>query len=75
MGPCICGSARILSVSGKTSDGCCMDYGDVQYDGYIPSGLNLGHGDYLEFDLCLECGHIKGTFPISDATVIGALES
>ena len=73
---CVCGSNRtLLFVSGKTSDGCFSKYGDVENDGYVPSGLNLGCGDYLEFKMCLECGRIQGKvpFPISEDMVLEAL--
>ena len=49
---CVCGSNRtLLSVSGKTSDMCSASYGDFESEGYVPSGLNIGGGDYLEFKM------------------------
>jgi len=32
-----------------------------------------GGDDYLEFSLCMECGTVQGTFPVSDNTIIEAL--
>lgn len=57
---------RIMQVSGKVSDMCSLSFNDIGYDGYVPEGLNLGGGDYLEFEFCLDCGTIMGNFPISD---------
>jgi hypothetical protein len=51
-----CDSNRILSISGKTSDLCSSLYAGREYNGYIPHNLGIGGGDYIEFDLCLECG-------------------
>ena len=50
-----------MRVSGKVSDMCWMEYlkTGVEYDGYVPSGLGIGSGDYIEFDYCLACGQIQ----------------
>lgn len=66
---CKCGSSRILSVSGKVGDMCDVRIGDDSYSGYVPSGLNIGGGDYLEFRLCLDCGQHQGAFPVKENTV------
>jgi hypothetical protein len=66
---CTCGSERILSVSGKVSDMCDVHIGDISHDGYVPSGLNIGGGDYLEFSVCLDCGKQQGTFPVTEEAV------
>lgn len=63
---CTCGSNRIVNVTGKTSDLCFISYEDLEHDGYVPSNLNIGGGDYLEFSMCLDCGRIQGKFPITD---------
>lgn len=70
---CKCGSTRILSVSGKTSDMCFVQYQGAKRDDYVPDGLNIGSGDYLEFSLCLECGKVQGDFPIAEEKVQEAL--
>lgn len=73
---CSCGSTRILSVSGKTNDMCVIAYGAIDRDGYVPHGLGIGGGDYLEFDLCLECGKHQGDyFPISEEKVSEILKN
>ena len=73
---CECGSDRIMFVNGKTSDMCQCVYQDINKDGYVPSGLPFSdkYGDYIEFDLCLECGRMQGKFPVSDAKVKKAIE-
>jgi hypothetical protein len=38
----------------------CGDYPD---NGYVPSGLGIGGGDYIDFKLCLSCGQIQGEWP------------
>ena len=71
-----CKHERILDVNAKCSDCCAIHYKDIEYDGYVPSGLNLGEesGDYIEIKICLDCGKIQnGTFPISEKTVIASL--
>lgn len=68
---CKCGSDRILFVSGKVSDMCFMQQGEVEHNGYVVSGLRVGCGDYLEFDVCLDCGQMQvsdeeGWTPVPD---------
>jgi len=70
MAKCIrCGSGRILGVGGKCSDCCDVSYEGQSHDGYVPSGLNIGGGDYIEFKLCLECGQVQDTFPVPEDAV------
>ena len=74
---CKCGSDRIMSVCGKTSDMCFCSYDGTESDSYVPKGIVIGeggYGDYLEFDFCLDCGRIQGKFPISDTKVKKAIE-
>lgn len=71
-----CHKNRILSVNGKCSDMCDVqssDIGGMSYDGYVPRDLNIGGGDYIEFEMCLDCGQVQGKFPISAETVAKAL--
>ena len=66
---CKCGSDRILFVSGKVSDMCFMQQGEVEHNGYVVSGLRVGCGDYLEFDVCLDCGQLGiSSFTITSST-------
>lgn len=63
-----CGSERQMFVSAECSDLCqAIDLQrDVEYEPYVAFGLNLGGGDYLEFYFCMDCGHIRGEWPIDD---------
>lgn len=59
-----CGSERIAEVGGKVSDLCHVAIGEQEHDGYVPQDMGIGGGDYLDFDFCLNCGQIQGTFPL-----------
>jgi hypothetical protein len=48
---------------------CDVRMGGNSRDGYVPSGLNIGGGDYLEFDMCLDCGQHQGVFPVAEDAV------
>ena len=63
---CKCGSDRILEVSAKCSDCCCYrTAGGKWVDGYVPSNKGIGPGgDYVEFELCMDCGQMQGQFPL-----------
>lgn len=61
-----CDSERILGVSAKCSDLCACDFNGFERDGYVPHDIGIGGGDYIEFDLCLECGKVQGQFPLED---------
>jgi hypothetical protein len=63
-----CGSTRIADVQGKTSDMCFVQLGYFKSDGYVPSDMNIGGGDYIRFSLCLDCGQIQGEFPVTPYT-------
>ena len=56
-----CSSHRIMQVSGKVSDKCWMESMEtmVEYDGYVPPGVGIGSGDYIDFNYCLNCGQIQ----------------
>ena len=64
-----CGSVRVANISGKCSDMCVVRVGDREKNGYVPGGIGVGGGDYLEVCWCLECGKIQGDFPIAESTV------
>lgn len=74
---CKCGSSRLLSISGRTGDECYVLYsntGRLENNGYVPLGLGIGGGDYLEFDVCVDCGTLQTNFPISEETIQQALK-
>lgn len=69
-----CGAERIAEVSGKTSDMCFIRIDGRELEGSVPEGVGLGGGDYLEIDLCLECGMIQSDeFPVDPETVEAVL--
>jgi hypothetical protein len=57
------------SYSAKASDLQHVAIGDYEHDGYMPAGLGIGEGDYVEFEWCLECGQIQGEFPVQTPDV------
>ena len=64
-----CKSERIASLSGKTSDMCNVFVGEEEHEGYVPSDMNIGGGDYIEFEFCLDCGQIQGEFPLPQTKI------
>lgn len=64
-----CQSPRVASVSGKTADLCYVNLGDEELDGYVPSDMGIGRGDYIRFSWCLTCGQIQGDFPLDPCSL------
>jgi len=60
-----CESTRLADVTAKCSDCCTFRTGDIDQNGYVPGGMGIGGGDYVEMDYCLECGQIQGEWPVS----------
>ena len=61
-----CGSDRVASIQGKSSDLSDFGYQGWEHSGYLPYVDNICGGDYIEFSVCLECGQVQGNFPVSD---------
>jgi len=68
---CKCGSIQIAKVYGR-----CVDQFQLIVPGYendynndVPAGIGIGHGDFMEFSYCLDCGQIQGEFPISQKLI------
>lgn len=59
-----CGSERIAEVSAKCSDLCVVSVAGFESDGYVPTDMGIGGGDYVEFDYCMDCGQMMGEFPL-----------
>ena len=55
-----CHSDRLLTVNGKVSDMFSSSFKNADYDGYVPQDLGIGGGDYIEFEVCLDCGKLQG---------------
>ena len=66
-----CKSSRIFAIFTKCSDDCNIRrFPDRRYsDGYVPEGPLSGEcgSDYMEFEVCAECGQMQGEFPATDA--------
>lgn len=59
-----CESEQVISISAKCSDRCFTTFPDgTGKDGYVPYISGLGGGDYLDVDICLDCGQAQGTWP------------
>ena len=64
-----CQSERVIAVCAKCSDCCGVNLGSSSMEGYVPTDLGIGGGDYIEFNLCLECGQLQGKFPQLSAAI------
>jgi len=66
----MCDHKRKASMGGKVSDCFNFSTNDIDYDGYVPSNLGIGGGDYIEINYCLDCGQIlSDDFPIKAETI------
>jgi len=61
-----CNSDRILQISAKCNDMCSLVFKSVEYNGYVPNESKIGGGDYIELDICLECGIAQGCVDSED---------
>ena len=61
-----CNSDRLLSGGGKSSDMNHFNYKDVDRGGYVPYIENVGGGDDIYIEVCLECGQLQGAWPQPD---------
>jgi hypothetical protein len=59
-----CESNRVLSFSGKCSDLFNGRIQSKECNDYVPDDMGIGGGDYVEGDLCLNCGQMQGTWPL-----------
>lgn len=59
-----CSSERVASINGKTADLCHISLGTKNDSDYVPEDMNIGSGDYLKFQYCLDCGQIQGEWPL-----------
>lgn len=69
-----CKSNKIIDVSAKCNDMCSINYDILETDGYVPFGLNIGGGDYIDFEYCGNCGMIQSNnFPIKEQEIIESI--
>ncbi len=60
-----CGSARVANLNALCDDKCFIQFPNEElHAGDVPKNLGIGAGDYVEFNWCLDCGKIQGTFPV-----------
>ena len=59
-----CKSERIASIYGKCNDLTQVSVDEHEHVGYFPHDLGLGGGDDIQFDVCLDCGQVKGEWPL-----------
>lgn len=65
-----CGSDRILFASAKCSDRFYARYKDLEHDGYAIGPGNINEGDYLDMEICLECGQAQGKWPYPEKKIL-----
>jgi len=72
---CKCGSDRIAYINGKTRDlnSISIDHLNFEHDGYMMD-IGVGSADYIEFDLCLDCGQVQGFTPVTDEMIMESEE-
>lgn len=69
-----CESKRILTLSAKCSDACFVEYDELEKDGYVPWDIGIGGGDYVEIEVCMECGQLQGHFPVDDEDIENSMK-
>ena len=68
---CKCGGERFIALNAKCSDRCFASvyHLSIERDGYVPNITGVGGGDYIEIDVCLDCGLLQGFEPLTDEEV------
>lgn len=62
-----CNSTRVMRMSAKCNDMFVARINGHEYDGYVIDGVDpIGGGDYLQFNVCLECGQVQGDWPVPE---------
>lgn len=61
-----CGKEKVMGVLAKCGDMCSLKLpdGTKQDIGYVPYDIGLGGGDYFDFEMCMHCGQVQGSFPV-----------
>lgn len=63
-------SSDLNSISFMDKNGKVTEAGDYSY---VPYGIGIGGGDYVELDIDMQTGQILNWKPVSDAKVIEAI--
>lgn len=66
-----CGSHRTAYVLARCSDTCGVQVTGRQHHGYVPRDMGIGGGDDVQFTYCLDCGRMRGTFPLPHTSLEG----
>lgn len=68
---CECGTPKIATVCGTVKDNCEFEVPNlgISQNGYVPSGLGFGGGDYLLIKVCLNCGRLQNFAPRTDMEI------
>lgn len=68
--PCeSCGSDLIVLIDAKCNDLCCVQYGGLEHDSYLPRGFQIGDMDYISLKICYSCGKLQGIIPMTDEEI------
>lgn len=59
-----CQNDRVVRVNAKCDDRIHINLNGVEHDGYVPSDMNIGGGDYINAAVCLDCGQLQGKWPL-----------
>ena len=59
-----CGSPRMLIMNSRCCDQFFVKLNGHRHAGMVLDGLGIGGGEYVGFDLCLDCGQVQGKFPV-----------
>jgi len=70
-----CDNPRMCYVNAKCSDLFSARLEDCEHEGYVPSDLGIGGGDYVKFKYCLNCGCIQGTWPLAETKLESGSEA
>jgi len=58
-----CDSSRVAVLTSKANDCHFLKLGNKEHVGYLPRGLGIGGGDYVDIKACLDCGQLQGEWP------------
>ena len=69
--------SKIISIVGKCSDMCSIEYSDektkLYHNGYVPRNIGIGGGDYIRLKIDIETGQIIDWPTLSKKDVITSL--
>lgn len=68
--------ARLMTFGAKCSDlfNIYIEHLSIDHNGYVPDGLGIGGGDYIEMTVDMDTGQIQDWKPITDEDAVEAIE-